>query len=63
MNQVIDWGSPISTAHVSSDNFVSRPIPLYIAYCYMYILGTSQSVMCLFYNHLFHESLKFITLN
>lgn len=35
MNQVIDWGIPIFTAHVSSDNFVSRPIPLYIAYCYI----------------------------
>lgn len=60
MNQVIDWGIPIFTAHVSSDNSVSQRMPGYIAYCY--VLGTSQSVMCLFYNHLFHESLKCITL-
>lgn len=63
MNQVIDWGIPISTAHVSSDNSVSQPIPGYIAYCYMLGTSPSPSVMCLFYNHLFHESLKFITLN
>lgn len=60
MRRVIDWGIPISTAHVSSDNSVSQPIPGYNSYCYM--LGTSPSVMCLFYNHLCHESLKFITL-
>lgn len=55
MRRMIDWGIPIFTAHVSSDNSVSLQLLLYV--------GTSQSVTCLFYNHLFHESLKFITLD
>lgn len=54
MRRVIDWGIPIFTAHVLSDNSVSLQLLLYV--------GTSQSVTCLFYNYLCHESLKFITL-
>lgn len=41
MNQVIDWGIPISTAHVSSDNSVSLQLLLYVGYitvCDVFIL-------------------------
>lgn len=48
MNQVIN------SYCISPDHSVSRLISGYVANCN--VLATLQSVMCLFYNHLFNEA-------